>query len=104
MTRNDVDGEVMPGCRAASRHDAPRWICNDEIGRGIELYFGKVPPEQVLVAPVRGRLAAIKQPGGCEQHRAGTSRVDRAAAFVAMAQPLFHARMAISDVISRGQP
>src|SRR5688572_1145856 len=99
MTRNDMNGEVMPGCRAAGRHDAPRWICNDEIGRRIEPHFGEAPPEQVVVAPVRGRLAAIEQPSSCEQHRSRACRVNRAAAFVATAQPHFHARMAIPYVV-----
>src|SRR5690606_40832162 len=101
MARNDVNAETAPARRPPSRHDATRWVRDDEIRCWIETHLGEAPPEKILIAPVGGRLAAIQQPGGCEQHRAGACRVDHTAALVAAAEPCLHVRMAIAKVVRR---
>jgi hypothetical protein len=61
VPRDDVQREVVPGRRAARRHDASAAVGEDEGRFRAEPHARMVAPEQVLVAPVRGRLAAVEQ-------------------------------------------
>src|SRR5690606_37804751 len=79
-------------------------IGNDEIGAWVKANRGKALAEEILVAPVRGRVTAVEQPRRRQQDRARAGRIYGRPIAIAVTDPFLHILMAPTHVVVRGQP
>jgi hypothetical protein len=104
MTGDDVYSQVMPRSGASGGDHTSGRIGKGKAGLGAELDLRVAAPKQVFIAPVRGGLAAIEQPGLGQHHRAGAGRVDPRAPCVHAPDPVHQRRMSTVQTLIRAQP
>lgn len=88
VARNDMDREIVPGRGPTRGHNATGAVDENEVRLGPEADVREAGAEQILIAPVRGRVAPVEKASRGEQDRARAGGIDRAAGTMPATDPL----------------